>query len=185
MKILVISDTHGKINRISKIFERVKNVDLLIHLGDYQQDAIELEKILGVDCVSVKGNMDGAMRSIDSRHILETEYGKIYLTHGHMDGAATGSYDKLLYRCEELGCRAVLFGHTHVPCNEEIDGIHIMNPGSISVPRDGSNGSYGVVHTYEDRMECSVVYYREPGSPPGKKPKGGFLRNMLNNSDRF
>lgn len=185
MKMLVISDTHGNLKRSCEVFEKLKDVDLLVHLGDHEKDAEDLGRMLGVDYVSVKGNMDGAMRSEDSRYILDTEYGKIYLTHGHTEGVSGGSYDRLLYRCEELGCKAVFFGHTHVPCNEEIDGIRILNPGSISRPRDGSDGSYAVVHTYEDRIDCSVIYYRTDGGPPRKKPGGGFLRNMLNNSDRF
>lgn len=185
MKMLVISDTHGRLSRVNEAAAKITDIDMLIHLGDYQQDAEEIADALGVDCISVRGNMDGAMRSEDSRAVLETEYGKIYLTHGHTEGVRSGSFDRLLYRCRELDCRAVFFGHTHVPCNEEIDGIRILNPGSISMPRDGSDGTYAIVHTYEDRMECSVLYYHADGTPPRKKPLGGFLRNMINNSDRF
>jgi len=166
--------------------KNIEGIDKLIHLGDFEADAERIAERLGLPYAAVKGNCDGAMRSQDSRYILETEYGNIYLTHGHCDGVSGGSVDRLIYRCQELGCKAAFFGHTHVALNMEVEGIRILNPGSISRPRDGSNGTYAIVHTYPDRIECSVMYYN-PGSGRGSTSgaKGGYLRNLLNNSDRF
>ena len=108
MKIVVFSDTHGNISKARSVVNKMENVDLLVHLGDVVPDAQRLEKLTGIKCISVKGNMDGAMRSEASRYILDTEYGKIWLTHGHCDGAGLGDYDRMAAKCRELGCKACL-----------------------------------------------------------------------------
>ncbi len=184
MKIVVFSDTHGNISKAHTIVSKMEKVDLLVHLGDVVADAQRLEKLTGVPCVWVKGNMDGAMKSEASRYILDTEYGKIWLTHGHCDGAGLEDYDRMAKKCRQLGCKAVFFGHTHVAFMDEIDGVRLMNPGSIARPRDGSSGTYGIVHIQKDRLDCSIMYLSSEG-PKQKSRKGGFIRSLLNYSDRF
>ncbi|MCQ4637286.1 metallophosphoesterase [Anaerovorax odorimutans] len=182
MKIFVISDTHGRTEKVTEVWAKLTNVDLVVHLGDYIEDARRLEKELETEVVSVKGNMDGSYNSDDYR-ILETEYGKLLLTHGHMDNVKMSPLN-LVYRAEELGCKAVLFGHTHRPAYEEAGGIYLVNPGSLSLPRDGSDGSYAIIHTSPEEFNCAIVYYSSL-SPKKKPPSGGRLRQMLNYSDRF
>ncbi len=36
MKILIVSDTHGKHKNLKEILSRVKDIDLMIHLGDVE-----------------------------------------------------------------------------------------------------------------------------------------------------
>ncbi|MGI6722622.1 MAG: metallophosphoesterase family protein [Anaerovoracaceae bacterium] len=186
MKMLVVSDTHGSISRVLEIAEKITDIDLLVHLGDYYEDAVRIAEALGVDYAAVRGNCDGALRFEDTSSVLETECGRILLTHGHTEGVRRGGgYSGLLSRCEQMDCCAVFFGHTHVAVNDEIDGVRILNPGSISRPRDGSRGSYAIVHTSEQGIECSVLYYNTGGGPPKKKAPGGFLRGLMNYSDGF
>lgn len=196
MKILVISDTHKNIKRALAVYEKLRNVDFVIHLGDYMSDADKLAEILDTEVISVAGNMDeyeasgdGGSTSSALNAVVQTEYGKLLLTHGHREQVKF-SYDRLLYRAEEFGCKAVLFGHTHVPLCTRIDGIHIVNPGSISFPRGGMTddagrpyGSYAVITTAPDEFHCAIVYDKEPEDTGS----GGFhkIRNMLNYSDRF
>mgnify|MGYP001274342485 CR=1 FL=1 len=179
MKLFVISDTHGRLDRAVEIYHKLTDVDMIVHLGDYESDCIELAQELGVDFACVKGNMDGAGRT--DRHVLETECGRILLTHGHLEGARM-SQRGLIEAAGKEKCCAVFFGHTHVPCNEETEGIRILNPGSLTYPRDGSDGSYAIVHTSEEGLEASIVYY---GGAARKKSQGGFLRNLMNYSDGF
>ena len=73
MKIFVISDTHGKTDKVIEVWYKLSNVDLVIHLGDYEKDAKYLEKVFETEVISVKGNMD-CSRSKDDYEILETEY---------------------------------------------------------------------------------------------------------------
>ena len=73
-----------------------------------------------------------------------------------------------------------------------------MNPGSISKPRDGSGGSFGLLVTSEDSLWGKIYSYEDfmqstansqkpetSANAPKKKVKGGHLRDLLNYSDRF
>ena len=41
----------------------------------------------------------------------------------------------IMYKATNLGCKAILYGHTHIPHYECID-IHLLNPGSLTIPRE-------------------------------------------------
>ena len=180
MKILVIGDTHGKLNKLRDVWPKLTAIDLIAHTGDHYSDALRIESEFGVPVIAVGGNCDG---SGPESQIIETEYGNILLTHGHREGV---KYDDLLglyYRALEEDCRAVFFGHTHCSLISEMDGVHFVNPGSLTLPRDNKNGSYAIVRTAEDSFDASIVYYDTVmGS---KSSPSGFIRSILNYSDRF
>ena len=51
MKILVIGDTHGKLNKVRDIFTKLRDIDLIIHTGDYYRDAQKLSEEFGIPAV--------------------------------------------------------------------------------------------------------------------------------------
>ncbi|NLD19014.1 MAG: metallophosphoesterase [Clostridiales bacterium] len=183
MKILVIGDTHGKLNKVRDIFPRLTNIDLIVHTGDFIGDGQKLEKEFGIPVVAVKGNCDGSYSS-DDFETFDTEYGKMMVTHGHMENV-NSNFTTLYYKALENKCVAVLFGHTHKALIHEEDDIYLVNPGSLTLPRDGTDGSYAVLRTSEDDFDASVVYYSTVMKTSAKKTQAGFIRNLLNNSDRF
>ena len=186
MKILLLSDTHGNLDKVYEIYEKLTGIDLIIHCGDYQKDAHQLEDTLGIPVISVKGNCDRCQQT--DRAFVDTPYGRIMVTHGHMESCKT-NYNQLLYAAEEAGCIAVCFGHTHRPVCENFSGIHLINPGSLSQPRDGTNGSYAILRSTREDFYANIIYYDTVCGPQTKKKeknvKGGFLRGLLNYSDRF
>jgi putative phosphoesterase len=107
--------------------------------------------------IGVRGNNEASFCSMPEYHILDTEYCNILLTHGHLD-QVTLDLQKLIYRAEEAGCKAVFFGHTHAPMYEKIDDIHVLNPGSLSSPLRLSSGSYAIVDISEDEFSASIFY---------------------------
>ena len=197
MKILLLSDTHSDLTKPREILRTQKDFDMLCHCGDYQYDARHLSEEFGIPTVSVKGNSDNC-RERDIQ-VVETPAGRILLTHGHMEIVQL-NYDRLLYLAEENQCIAACFGHTHRAVCEKTDDIWVINPGSLSEPRDGTDGTYAILQISEDSFEPSIIKYEKPvpktpdpddsGNPPGgkkteSKVKGGFLRGLLNYSDRF
>ena len=83
-----------------------------------------------------------------------------------------------------------------------MDDIVLMNPESLTKPKDGSGGTFGLLVTGEDSIWGKIYRYEDfmssgAGSPGGSqggntqnggsKPKvrGGHLRDLLNYSDRF
>ena len=180
MKILVIGDTHGKLNKLRDIWPKLTDIDLIAHTGDHFSDALRIEAEFGVPVVAVGGNCDG---SGPDREIIETECGRILVTHGHREGV---KYDlgNLYYSALEEECRAVFYGHTHCSSIVESDGIHFVNPGSLSLPRDNKSGSYAIVRTAEDSFDASIVYY-DTVMGKSRGPTSGFLKSIINYSDRF
>ena len=180
MKLFVIGDTHGKLNRVRDIWPKLRDIDLIAHTGDHYSDAQRLAEEFHVPVVSVRGNCDSTGPLTE---IIETEYGRILLTHGNRDHV---DYDltSLKYRAMEADCRAVLFGHTHRSLVTEDEGIYFVNPGSLTQPRDESSGSYAIVRTAENSFDASIVYYSTimGGS---KQESDRLLKSILNYSDRF
>ena len=143
MRIIVVSDTHGDYETLYDIVARNLSADQFIHLGDGEGEFCDIQsEFYDKPFIYIKGNCDWEAHP----QSLVTELGghKFYLCHGHRfeqtrlkeDLAATASVN---------GCDVALFGHTHVPCSEDLNGVLLFNPGSTSRPRGGSAPSYGVI----------------------------------------
>jgi uncharacterized protein len=200
LKLLVISDTHGHIERALRLLPLFTDLDAIIHLGDYLRDAEQLQRYTEVKVLAVGGNCDGVTSKVEAIKIIKSPFGPLLITHGHLHGAKKG-IDRLLYQAAESNAKAVLFGHTHTPFYGIFGDVSLINPGSLSLPGNQSQGTYAVLNIDEAGISCSLVNYQDPPTPappdklPGKEPPqdkprekkqtGGFLRDILNNSDRF
>jgi len=132
-KILVISDTHGRTKYLEKILPKVKPVDYLFHLGDVGRDADYIEVIAECPCAFVAGNND-FYSDLPTERLPKIEDTRFFMTHGH--NYYVNAYKTLVAKmAKEKGADVALFGHTHVPFQEEIDGVLVLNPGSLSLPR--------------------------------------------------
>jgi len=138
----VLSDSHGDVDRAKQAVKAMGDVDLVIHAGDFYQDALYLADQFGVDVHAVLGNCD---RCVPGPHeeVLELCGHRIYLTHGHLYGVKQGLM-RLAYRVREVDAEMAIFGHTHVPQNEEVDGIRYLNPGSVAFPRIPGQFTYAL-----------------------------------------
>lgn len=149
MKILVISDTHKKLNNAINLIDRVTDLDLVIHLGDHYRDAEDLQAIYNeLNFEYVAGNCDFASENGLKERLLEINGKKILLTHGHYYQVKYG-YNLVAGLLEEKKVDVVLFGHTHLPVIEYIGDKIIMNPGSTSEPRRGNLPSYAILEIDE------------------------------------
>jgi putative phosphoesterase len=180
MRIYVISDTHGKIDKAIEIFHTLGEIDLIVHLGDHWNDAKRMKEQLNVPLIGVKGNMDGSFTR-EGYHILETDFGNIFLSHGHMESVKQ-SYENIMYKAESLQCRAAFFGHTHIPLFHEAEGFYLLNPGSLSLPVGGRRSSYAVATVTRDSLAASILY---ADVQQCRKTESGTIKSMLNDSDRF
>lgn len=156
MKLLVLSDTHRRIDDALNVVKTTKNLDYIIHLGDLAADAKRLSEMLRRDVISVKGNCDGDFSERNYK-ILEAECGRILLIHGHKQYVKSG-LGNLYYRTMELNCVAAFFGHTHVAEIVAESGITLINPGSIGEPRPGALPSYVIAETDKKEISASVKY---------------------------
>ena len=132
MTLLVISDTHGMHDHAYDVIKRVKP-DVMYHLGDAQGWEDSLISLADCPAECVRGNCDFAS---PLPYDIVTKLGKhnVFLTHGHMYDVKFSLWG-LVDAAKERGCDVVMYGHTHYPLITEKEGVTIVNPGSISLPR--------------------------------------------------
>lgn len=133
MLIAVVSDTHRMIKYINSAKELIKEADILVHLGDNIEDVELLEEGFKGEVYAVAGNCDYS-KKYPKEAIIEVNGRKVFFTHGDLYGVKS-SINNIYYRGRELEVDIVLFGHTHQQIIEEENGIILMNPGSISLPK--------------------------------------------------
>ena len=154
MKLLIASDIHGSAYWCGKLLElaQQEQPDKLILLGDilYHGPRNDLpkeyapkkvipmltewkEKILCVrgNCEAEVDQMVLPFACMADYAVLMADGVTFYMTHGHH------ANPNALPALEEGS--VFLSGHTHVKMDEIHDGIRCVNPGSVSIPKDGSN----------------------------------------------
>jgi len=129
MKVLVTSDTHGNYPLLFRACEMSRPFDAVIHLGDGDDDAGLIARILGIQVISVAGNCDLGSRS-PREQIWECEGQRLLLTHGDHYGVKYG-LSRLEQRGIELAAQAVLYGHSHLADITTLSGILFVNPGTL------------------------------------------------------
>ena len=157
MKILIASDIHGSAYYCRKLVEAYnhEDADRLLLLGDllyhgprndlpaeYDPKAvIEMLNGLADDILCVRGNCEAEVDQMVLKFPVMAEYailcaGKrmIFATHGHV---FNNSNLPPLHKGDIL-----LHGHTHVSVCEEHETYTYCNPGSVSIPKDGTPHGY-------------------------------------------
>jgi hypothetical protein len=130
---MIVSDTHKRLGNLYEAVDKEGQLDLMIHLGDSEGDEDVIRELAGCPVYMVSGNND--FYSLEEREIETDIAGKhVFLTHGHYYYV---SLDLRTIKDEALGRGAdiVMFGHTHRPVIEVEENLTLINPGSISYPR--------------------------------------------------
>ena len=169
MVFFVISDIHGSSTALKKALEiykagRFRKLvicgDILYHgarnplpEGYNPKEVIDLLNNIKEDIIAVKGNCESEVDSMVLDFPIKSEYSHIFtqnldvfITHG--DKYTTD--DLSLYKSGSL----FLSGHTHIPTGCTKDGVHLLNPGSISLPKGGFEPSYGILKEGSWEVRC-------------------------------
>jgi hypothetical protein len=160
-KILVVSDSHGNNTNLRKAIEvfgtRGEQLERLIHLGDMQVPLEEIQRLADCPVEAVRGNCDFAPE-LPAVKLLPIGGELALITHGHRYNCRMGTA-QMKELARENGAGLVLFGHTHEPLMELDSDVKVLNPGSISLPRqDGHRPTYLVITIEEDnRLEFAAV----------------------------
>ncbi len=150
MNIAVLSDTHGDKNNIKLFLERVKNFDVIIHLGDYVSDGEYIRKYFNGRFILVKGNCDFNINYPEDIITSICDI-KFLITHGHKYNVKM-SLLNIKYKALNENVDVVLFGHTHKTFNEKIDNVLFINPGSLGEPRYTNKRTYCTINIEKGRL---------------------------------
>lgn len=158
MKIIIMSDSHGRTSILDLIPYYHTDADFYIHCGD-----------LGGGCspedydqfIFVEGNCDYFMDTPGVRVVELNDQHKMLVLHSHQCPGYPPEARKmtLVKWAKELDCDIVCYGHTHVSDIEEKDGILLINPGSVSRPRDGKECSYCILTIDEsNKLKPEILF---------------------------
>lgn len=137
-KILVVSDSHGSEWKLNAAIRAVPDAKIVFHLGDGEYEARLAAQKYGTKFFHlVQGNCDWGSELPTS--IIDIVEGKrIYACHGHTLLVKYGM-SALVAEAKEQNCSVALYGHTHNPVTDYVDGILLFNPGSIK------QGNFGTI----------------------------------------
>ena len=164
MKYFVMSDIHGSSFYLKKAMERFEkeNADFILILGDIlyhgarndlpkgynPKEIIEILNKNAEIIMAVRGNCESEVDQMVLDFPIQASYSnmifegkRLFITHGHLYS------EKNKVKLPENSC--FLSGHTHILKAEKIDGIHYLNPGSISIPKNNNPHSYAILDNNE------------------------------------
>ena len=143
MRILVLSDAHGRFAPLEQAISAQAEAKTVLFLGDGERCFEELAPLFPDRMfISVAGNCDFGSVSPAVR-VLTLGGVTVYMTHGHLQSVKSGLAE-LERSARAAGAQLALFGHTHVALARYADGLHLLNPGSVARPATG-HASYGFV----------------------------------------
>ena len=157
MKLMIASDIHGSAEYCERLLEafQKEGAEKLIILGDIlyhgprndlperyaPKEVMAMLNAVKEKLLCVRGNCDTEVDQMVLEFPILSETALIYAdgktifaTHGHkfnIDNLPPLNKGDIL-----------VYGHTHIPLKEEKDGILCLNPGSVSIPKEGSGHSY-------------------------------------------
>lgn len=154
MKLLIASDIHGSAYWCGKLIEQIEGEqpdrvlllgDLLYHgpRNDLPRDyapkkVIPMLSAIKEKIIAVRGNCEAEVDQMVLPFPCLADYAELmvdgqlfHLSHGHHQNPQN------LPPLPEGSI--FLFGHTHVKLDEMVGSIRCLNPGSVSIPKDGSH----------------------------------------------
>lgn len=156
MLIVIASDTHRRNDRLLQLELMYPEASLYLFAGDYGEDPTPYSHWIGV-----LGNNDYFymyMNTIPMTRVVLAGDHKIFLSHGHQYGYA-GREEKIAEAARENGCDIAVYGHSHIASIREIDGVTVINPGSLFRSRDGKRPSYCLLRLENGKIEAEIKYW--------------------------
>lgn len=170
MKLAILSDIHGAATQLEHALSKADEAgfDRIVLLGDilyhgprndlpkdYNPKAcIELLNARADKIIAVRGNCEAEVDQMvlkfpvlaDYNTLLDKDH-TLFFTHGHIWGP--GLHNSVDHWPKLPEGSFFFYGHTHKKVNTQLDehpGVHVVNPGSVGIPKDGS-ASFGI---YQD-----------------------------------
>ncbi len=172
MKIGVISDLHGSYEDVKNALNRLisENVDLVVCAGDllyhgprnpmpesYNPAKVaELLNNFPERIIFARGNCDSEVDQMMIKYPILSDFSYLYIdgifitvTHGHK----INNFKEL---AEKTGADIIISGHTHIPVVEKFENSFHLNPGSTTLPKGGSQKSYGIIEIKNGEFKIDI-----------------------------
>ena len=155
MKILIVSDTHGRHGNLEWVLEQEAPFDMFLHLGDVEDGEYYIDAMLQCRRHFIAGNNDFYSELPREKEIMIGKY-RVFMTHGHMQYVSMNTRrlkEEGKRRCADI----VMYGHTHKPDIDLSDDIIAINPGSLAYPRQAGRVPSYIVMEIDRNGEANFV----------------------------
>lgn len=172
MKIGVMSDTHGSLLYFEKALNILEECDVILHCGDVlyhgpRNDIPEgynpkglISKINELNNILIaRGNCDADVDQMVINHPIQSPYVmsqfgevRIVMNHGYID-----SKEDTIKKAKNMGADILILGHTHIKELYFDENLIVLNPGSTSIPKDGTHSVaiIDIIQT-EDELDMNL-----------------------------
>lgn len=173
MKIGVMSDTHGSLVYFKKALNTLNDCDVLLHGGDvlyhgprndlpkgYDPKGV-ISKINDVkNIIIARGNCDADVDQMVINHPIQSPYVisqfgeiRVLMTHGYVE-----SKDKIIEKAKNMGADILILGHTHIKELYFDENLIVLNPGSVSIPKDNTHSvaTIEIIESDHDELELDI-----------------------------
>jgi putative phosphoesterase len=163
MKLMIASDLHGSAYYCKKLINAfyAENAERLLFLGDIlyhgprndlpekyaPKEVISMLNEIADYIICVRGNCDAEVDDMVLDFPILADYAAIYeeKLNGRMIFATHGHHYNAQNMPKLKTGDILLHGHTHIHGFEFKSGVLVVNPGSVSLPKDGTNHSYLII----------------------------------------
>ena len=145
----LVSDTHVPrfAKRLPRAVERIAQEapTHVLHCGDLTEvEALgPLLKLAPFDAVAGNNDRPEIVDRFGRRKIVDIAGTRIGLVHG--DGTRGTTNDRARAAFDPASVEVIVFGHSHVPSCTHVDGVWIVNPGSLTDKRRRPKYSFAVL----------------------------------------
>ncbi|HKB80305.1 MAG TPA: metallophosphoesterase family protein [Thermoanaerobaculia bacterium] len=160
MRIGVIADTHGLIR--PEALDALQGVEAIVHAGDIGGNAV-LEALREIAPVTfVRGNVDDG----EGHQIVTADFDGLRILLAHILPRPHALRPALRRAIHAKRPHIVVFGHSHLPHDEVIDGIRFFNPASAGPRRFDYPVAVGILeagrarHIPLDERSCQALVKR-------------------------
>ena len=153
-KLIIFSDSHGNAEAVAGLLPLVAENDYVIHLGDGVGDIRKLRDYYPDKTYFCAGNCD-FLSQYPTQGILEVEGVRILYCHGHQYGVKQDLLS-LALAAKSRDCALALYGHTHEAKITQLEGVTLVNPGTLRY-EVGKGGSYAYIVVHKEKITPVIV----------------------------
>jgi uncharacterized protein len=143
MRICAVSDTHRYRHELLTAVKSAQPISAVLHAGDETSDTEWLSERVRWPIYGVAGNWDNPTEKYPAEKLLDFGL-KILLIHGHRQRVKEG-LGHLVSKAKDMQADLVVYGHSHVASSTLIDGVLLVNPGSLASPRGRRERTFALI----------------------------------------
>lgn len=165
-RVVVVGDTH--LPRFGRrlpapLTDALASADLILHAGDHTDPFVLdlLEAHAPTDAVAGNNDPPELVGRLGFTRLVTVEEVRIGLTHGHLGpGRSTPERARRAFAQADPAVNAIVFGHSHQPMIEQLDGLWLLNPGSPTDRRRQPSFSFLVLEISGADLHPQLVTFR-------------------------